>query len=80
MDSDKDTTLDLKHYGLDSKGTMAVAMAMVVSFIYLCMSHKYISVPLYVKFLPWWNYARSCNRLGFTDMPVLVIHMTVAIP
>ncbi|VDI06891.1 Hypothetical predicted protein, partial [Mytilus galloprovincialis] len=29
MDSDKDTTLDLKHYGLDSKGTMAVAMAMV---------------------------------------------------
>ncbi|CAC5411343.1 unnamed protein product [Mytilus coruscus] len=31
MDSDKETTLDLKHYGLDSKGTMAVAMAMVVN-------------------------------------------------
>lgn len=31
MDNEKETTLDLRHYGLDSKGTMAVAMAMVVS-------------------------------------------------
>lgn len=30
MDNLKETTLDLRFYGLDSKGTMAVAMAMVV--------------------------------------------------
>lgn len=34
MDNEKETTLDLRHYGLDSKGTMAVAMAMVVSIHY----------------------------------------------
>ena len=33
MDNEKETTLDLRHYGLDSKGTMAVAMAMVVSIL-----------------------------------------------